>query len=73
MLNTPRDCRHEGFLEGGVNVSVGKHKLQPTIPEEGGEELAMHGVRAIGRKFPGSEGFWPAEPLLISQIAATFH
>ena len=33
----------------------------------------MHGVRAIGRKFPGSKGFWQAEPLLISRIAATFH
>ena len=37
------------------------------------KSLPMHGLRAISRKFPGSEGFWLAEPLLISRIAATFH
>ena len=37
------------------------------------KSLPKHGVRAIGRRFPGSKGFWRAEPLQISQIAATLH
>ena len=40
MLSTPRHCGHKSFLERGVKVSVGKNETQPTIPEEGGEELA---------------------------------
>ena len=40
MLNTPQNRGHEDFLMEGIRVSVGKHKLQPMIPQEGGEELA---------------------------------
>ena len=40
MLSSPRHCGHKSFRERGVKVSVGEHETQPTIPEEGGEELA---------------------------------